>query len=835
MRNKDNRPIHNGTPSKKTRGGYKIPMVMAPVDPGATPVGAAERATFFKNLSEGGHGIAIDAESAREMLAIIALSPRTAATHVAVQDGNWSSPSTWWPAEVPGAGARVYIPREPLDPMTKTVVTYDLDSTVEILNIRLDGVLRFRTDMNTRLHVDTMVRDHGSLLEIGTEITPVQPQFTCNIVFPNTTDLNSVADPLLIGRGDISMGDTVIYGAAKTEYLKPSVAPTQGATTITFATAPIGWKVGDEIGVTATKLDNYRWVSGSGLTVQPYRDDFVTITGISGSTITVSPALTYSHVAPVVAGFPTLSTYIVNFTRNVTFSSPPGTPVHRRGHSMWMRAGAVAKYAAFNLMGRTRKDIPSWNATDDAKREELHGVGNPWPADANMRGRYNMHLHKAGIDPNKPIAQIEGCAWSDTMGWLVSQHSGKATFTRNVGRRFWGSGLVSEDGNENGAWIGNLIMHTVYTGITGSSQEKSGVSTNDFGRFGTAFWFKSRPVKWQNNIAASSAAGAVWMSRGISTPTSIALLDEPRIGYGGTTFSTTATITSDDPIIQNPINNEVICCLGVITVVKANVAQGHDLRSHFDNLLAWECQNGIELNYTSHYTFTNVKLHSCDFTNTGGIAGFVSNRALALENSIMDMVFVAPLIVGFNTGVVFDTSLTQLQVGPDVHNQIIDPQFVNVGTNYHETPFEPLLKIVSSANYAAVPLPVWVPESEPVYPNFDPGTSGASYLFNGTKTTKLDSRSRQFQGNQQGFDVAQAQLMSAEYGLWSYNGAKYLLVPDLISEKTDASFRYLTVIVRMTSSHNYNVNAYTVNGPLAQKYVDAIVANQWIVYEDILA
>ena len=85
-----------------------------------------------------------------EHLAAMDLAPPENATDVAAISGNWSSPSTWQRGRVPDEGSRVLVPEG-------VVLTLDGELTPSLKWLRVNGELRFATDRDTELRVDTLV------------------------------------------------------------------------------------------------------------------------------------------------------------------------------------------------------------------------------------------------------------------------------------------------------------------------------------------------------------------------------------------------------------------------------------------------------------------------------------------------------------------------------------------------------------------------------------------------------------------------------------------------------------------------------------------------------
>ena len=156
-----------------------------------------------------------------EHMAAMDLAPPQNATHVAAASGDWSSPSTWQAGRIPDEGSRVLIPEG-------VVLTLDSELTSSLKWLRVNGELRFATDRDTELRVDTLVTAPGSRLEIGTAEQPVPSNVRAQIVFADLGPLNVDDDPMLMGRGAILHGATRIHGAAKTSAVTAAIDPQRG-------------------------------------------------------------------------------------------------------------------------------------------------------------------------------------------------------------------------------------------------------------------------------------------------------------------------------------------------------------------------------------------------------------------------------------------------------------------------------------------------------------------------------------------------------------------------------------------------------------------------------
>jgi PKD repeat protein len=430
-----------------------------------------------------------------EHCAVFALVHVDDATHISVASGSWFNPATWNTGTVPNAGAKVVID-------SATTVTYDAVSETEILWLRVIGTLNFSPTLNTKLKVTTVVTDPISTVTIGTAATPVAAAVTAKIIFPDNGVIDVTDDPFEFTKGVISHGYLEVNGVYKKTYCAITKGLNAGASNLKLSEVPTGWKVGDQLVLGGTNA-NY---AGDYATNAKYHDEVLTITSIAGKTIyftnnaTGGTTLQYEHKMPTGYG---LKIYVANLSRNVIFESENYTtiPIDQRGHLMLMHnLNQKISYAAFNGMGRTNKDILATDPLINAEGEQIGGG-------SNVRGRYAIHMHKAGTNQIAAVPTlIKGNAIVDPTSWGIVNHQSNVNIDDNVVFDYFGAAFVTEDGNELGTFNRNIAIKgrkaTTHTNL----DERT--ANFDFGYEGNGFWLQSSNVSTENNIVISCAGDA---------------------------------------------------------------------------------------------------------------------------------------------------------------------------------------------------------------------------------------------------------------------------------------------------------------------------------------
>ncbi|WGF90511.1 G8 domain-containing protein [Marinivivus vitaminiproducens] len=579
------------------------------------------------------------------------------ATHVAVQNGAWFDPATWQGGQVPDPGSVVHIPEG-------ITVGYNGTSDSSINKIRVDGKLDFTTDTDTKLVVDTMVVQPGAVLEIGTADDPIQSGHTANIVFADNGSVNDLDwDVRQLSRGLINLGDLEFHGEDKTSFLRAGADPMAGDTSITLASAPSNWQVGDTIVLTGTDYIPER--SGQ---YQGTYDEVRTITSIDGNTVGFEEPLRYNHDTPAAE----LKAYAANMTRNITLESQNSAEVDHRAHFMSMHSNNVdIENAAFVGMGRTDKSEP----LDDRRivEGEDGSVSAPFVPGTehdNPRGRYAVHMHRTGADND--AATIEGSVVWGSPGWGMVSHDSHADFIDNVAYDVFGAHYASETGNERGEWTHNIAIKG--EGRDPTRFEKYDVATHDLGYEGNGFWFNGRQVVAQDNVAAGMSGFAYeWFNRGDNMIDSTSSnLTHPEIA------NTRPTIPSERPAIEGFTDNEALASWGGIFVHRAFYTQFHDQRSFLSGFKGWEVAEGVKATYTNNYLFENMEFWDADRYNTTIGADIGKNtKSITLRDVEFN---------DFRNGVILRKDFEPLPPGSDPLTE--DHQYYFIGVDFNGVTYD---------------------------------------------------------------------------------------------------------------------------------------------------
>lgn len=599
--------------------------------------------------------------------AVMALVPHDEVTHIAVADGDWSNTATWNTGTVPGEGAFALIPYQ-------KSVTYDETRRIRLDRVRVDGTLTWALDQSTTMLVETMVGGRGSSILMGSPGNRLPSQYTAKIWISGEdyssdsrepTDLKSgnFLDTRGWGRGILSLGTWRIWGAEMTTWGYCEQV-SSGATEITMLEAPTGWNVGDVIGIGGTRLSgsvgsryNEGNVSTARAISQFSEDEYVTITSITGTSITFTPALTYSHINHNTASDRT-DLYPVVFKRsgkNISIESEVKDVNWRRGHTANMHHHCVMDFwdGEFIGLGRTTKGIYTAagiiDDNDDFFRSNDTGIckAETLTNTSNLVSRYPVHAHHCGFGRGADTATVNNCYVEDAPGWAIVHHACEANTDNNVMHLFGGAGMVSESGNEIGSWVGNLAIGTTggkncSMGATPKNTGRGRVSQGDFGWEGFGFVFRGRVMRTNRNVAVSCGWGHVYHHRttnnsanaiGLPVAPFREYLDFKELLLGTSNWVKPASplppsgnrleaINSVDVPITHNADNEAIACVGGFFVTKGGPRQGHDWNIHIKDFRSWGYPGiGFDIEYVANYLLENL---DCVSQEAGVGAGIIS-------------------------------------------------------------------------------------------------------------------------------------------------------------------------------------------------------------------
>lgn len=425
---------------------------------------------------------------------------------VAINNGSWFDANTWENGKIPGSDDDVVISEG-------VTVTYDNVSDTRLNVMRVDGKLQFTSDINTKLVIDSIFVSEQAELAIGTKDNPIQADKTAQIIFTSDTAIDTNWDKKQLSRGLVSHGKVDIFGADKTDFLTLESDVFAGANQLILKNVPQGWKVGDTIVLGGTQYD----YDGTDDDNSRFQDEVLTITEINGNIVKFTnndiksgdnTVLRFDHKRPDIAEKDQLNLYVANTSRNVSFATEnaDSVPLNQRAHVMFMHNTDVRVYnAGFYGLGRTNKSIP----VDDIGQNVDGSPG----GGTNVRSRYALHFHRAGSeDINGMAAVAKGNAIVDSPGWGIVHHDSHAIIEDNVVFDVIGSGIITESGNEIGAWRNNITIKTV--GFSGDRDaldpDSPRVLNFDFGFDGEGYWVQgASAIAIEDNVAISAAGGGI--------------------------------------------------------------------------------------------------------------------------------------------------------------------------------------------------------------------------------------------------------------------------------------------------------------------------------------
>ncbi len=567
-----------------------------------------------------------------EHAAAFELVPYEAATHWAVHSGSWGDPATWDAGEVPTDGARVVVGHG-----VEVVLDY-VNETVH-RTIRIDGTLRFATDVDTSLSVDTLVVDMMGHLQIGTVDAPVAGGVNARLIIADTGPIDTAWDPNELSRGLISHGRVTIHGEAKASHLD-LLAPVQRRDRhLLLAEAPLNWHPGDVLVLPGT---------------HPRRDfdETLLVVDIDGNRVEVAGVGEEGGIDPRWRGLSNrhglsggVLPFVINVSRNVAIVSENVTHSdsyginRRRGHVMFMHSGVSltdARYVGVYGLGRTDKRTPL-----ESPEVDMHGQRVP-ERGHNAVGRYAWHFHRGG--PTNGPAVVQGLAIVDSPGLGLVNHSSNVEVTDSVAFNVVGSAWFTEAGNETGFFQRVAAVRMPGSGESvGSRSNAAGVVQEpDFGHAGHGFWLQGGGVSLHDvRVAGAGNAGIIFFTQALNetglgpSRFDAALLDNPEISNGSSTV----------PVGVVPLFLERATVFGSVKGVETKFHQlssRHQVPSIISQVTTAATGTALSINYTN-------QLHVENSVFLGNLRR-PSGRALARNGVTRNITFDSLVVRGWYRG-----------------------------------------------------------------------------------------------------------------------------------------------------------------------------------------
>jgi hypothetical protein len=349
--------------------------------------------------------------------------------------GLWSDATIWEGGRVPGAGARVQV-------RSGHAIIYDIQSDAAIRSIHIAGTLQFDPNRDTRLDVGLIKIQNGddpcesgfdceshpgpppgtarAALFVGSPDRPISRDHTARVRLTWVEGLDPEECPAIVCCG----GRMELHGAELSRtWVKLAETATKGSATVVLDQHVTGWKVGDRLIVTATKMQSVRDEGNVPSVRENPQTEERTLQAIDGHRLSLDSPLAFAHSATGKK-----RAEVANLSRNIVIES--ADPRGHRGHTMYHRnsTGSIA-YTEFRHLG---------------KKGEL--------------GKYSLHFHRVG-DTMRGASVVGASIWDSDNRWLTIHGTNMLVVRDCVGYRSVGHGFFLEDGTEvENIFDGNLAV-----------------------------------------------------------------------------------------------------------------------------------------------------------------------------------------------------------------------------------------------------------------------------------------------------------------------------------------------------------------------------------------
>ena|GEM_PF-1440301 len=658
-------------------------------------------------------------------------------------------------------------------------------------------------------------------------------------------------DSTQLSIGMTIMGEVEIIGQPKSVMAKLSADALSGQADVLMESSPQGWEVGDEILIT----------QGGNLGASNNGSETAVIQSIAGGAITTTQNLIRNH-----EGRPQdeLHCFVGNLDRNITFQSTHHSNVHQRGHFMAMHnpTNIQVRNAEFVNMGRTDKsrllDDLVWDhwvepvvfqSFVSALGQECSQLVKPPKEDiTNSRGRYSIHIHRAGALNGTNMVQVTGNVVRGNPGWAITHHDSHANVSDNLIFDVTGAALVSEAGNETGFWDNNLIVD-VASGHSFDIYEAT-LFYDDYLFAGDGLAMKGRGVICRGNVVAGANNGIGIMNMNAAINNTLRMdadalasfrpdfqFDQFPLDKNGYSKEGDGIMPVEIPLIME--DNTLINCSIGLKSIERDMGVNNESRSIFDNLKIWGATWGLRINYQADYSFRDLFISNKN-TNGGGLGIQMYKHS---HNQVFERVKLVDFGAAINTSNLFEngTGTTRKTRNNGFTPWVfIDLETENIGDFYD---FKKMTN-VSTYNYSEHPDNVIHLSSSEL-----PTTRGITFALHPTADLEIDLGAGDLQFSvdgaitdrigtyEFGIDQALAQgNLRLDYEERTYEFAsqakleEYLTANGIYKDTTDNDQLYFILYEYVPDRTTYEYKAFPIrinimNAPASGIYANAQIEN----------
>jgi hypothetical protein len=301
------------------------------------------------------------------------------------------------------------------------------------------------------------------------------------MVVGRNVPINTDRDPFQWGNGLLNFGTLRAVCPEKTPFVALSAPALAGATSLTLASQPVGWAVGDELVLPDTRQMG-----------TPERETGTMIASMNGLTLGLSKPLAFARAAITRPdGSVVLQPRVANLSRRSVIASEDPSGVRWHVAHVGPDAEWDVSGVAFVGLGRT-------------KNERLDNTSLGSHIGTNQVGRYAFHMHHVGSSLS--TRRITSSAFDGKGGgkWSMAIHqSHDIEVIGNVCVDTPSACVSTEDGNEVRNVIrGNFAAYSVGNGVEARQNVKDSCPGCE-----SAFWFRGVHNTIDGNEAWNSQIG----------------------------------------------------------------------------------------------------------------------------------------------------------------------------------------------------------------------------------------------------------------------------------------------------------------------------------------